>query len=134
LQQQLDNAVAEFGHARCKPVGAQWLANDPSDPPARVEARVRVLKHHLQPPVQRCCCVAAAQQRDFLTGEDDASGGRPIKPHHEPGDRGFAATGFADKSKGFTRRIVKLMPSTAFSAARFRPRNKRSTAGRDTSK
>ena len=66
LQQQLDDALAEFCLARNKPVCAQWLANNSLDPPARVEAGIRVLENHLQAAPQRGSC------------EYDAPGSWPI--------------------------------------------------------
>src|SRR5271167_3175273 len=83
-------------------MGTQWLGNNPLDPPARVETRIRVLKNHLQPPAQRRRRLTALQTSELLTSEDDASGRRAVKSDDEPGDRRFTAAGFADQCESLT--------------------------------
>ena len=101
LQQQFGDALAQCRLARDEPVRAQWLRNDPSDPPARVEARIGVLENHLQAPAQCGGSLTAVQPGQFLTGKEDASAGRAVEPDHEPRDGRLAASRFADESEGF---------------------------------
>jgi hypothetical protein len=69
----------------------QRLADDVGDLPARVQARVRILKNHLHAPAQRERLTRAEGRRGVGAIELDAALGRRVEPDQQPRDRALAA-------------------------------------------
>ena len=86
----------EVGLRRREAEIADRLGKNVAHPHARIEARERVLEHHLHAPAQR------PERRsgeivDALSVEHDLSRGDVEQPQHRAADRGLAAAGFADE-------------------------------------
>ena len=92
------------------------LGDDVADGMARVERFDWILKDHLQLAAMRLEA-GAVFMSEIVALEYDLSAGWLVKAHDGFTERGFAAAGFADESKGFTGRDREVNP--IYGAAAF---------------
>ena len=83
-------------------MGVDRLTDDIAHAQARVQARIRVLKHHLGFAAQRLQS-PLRQRRDVLAIEADRSGGRVDQPEDQTPDRTLAGARFTHKAQHFAR-------------------------------
>ena len=79
-------------------LGDRPLGDDLADPPARIERRVGILEHHLDPsPVRAELTLRQGSERHVA--DLDAAGIRLDETQHAAPDRGFAGAGFAHEAE-----------------------------------
>ena len=80
--------------------GADRFGDDGIDPETRVEARIGILKNHLDAAAQFLTRLRLSGVGHRYAVDDDFAGAWRQQAYDHPRDRGLARTGFADQRKG----------------------------------
>jgi len=99
----LGHAVVEFGAVAGEAEVADRLRDDVAHPHARIEARERVLEHHLHAAAQGPQA-ASGEPVDALARQIDLARGRVGQAQDHAAQRGLAATALAHHRQGFALR------------------------------
>ena len=102
-------------------VGADRLGDDALHAPARIEARVRVLEDHLEPPAQLQHLVRV-RGAEVLAVEHDATARRRVQPADEARDGGLAAARLAHDGECLAGREMKIHTIDGANMARDSPK------------
>src|SRR5205823_2341957 len=98
--QQLADPVLDVAFALYEVERADRLGHDGIDPEARIEARIRVLKDHLDAAAQPLARVRLSGIRHRHAVDHDFARAWRQQSHDHPGDRGLSGAGLADERKG----------------------------------
>src|SRR5438876_1039907 len=98
--EQFADACPNVGLALDQVEGADRLRDDGVDPEARIEARIGILKNHLDAAAQFLPRLRLLRIGHRYAVDDHATGTRWQQPDHHARYRGLAGAGFADQRKG----------------------------------